>query len=76
MSKFKKDNDIEPSEEIKLVQSVVINALDPVYIEHGQLSYGFNVILDNVNYTFRTNQQGYLELNDSGIFTDSFVLSN
>lgn len=75
MSKVTKDNVVETSEEVKLAQSVVVNALDPVYNKRGQLSYGFNVILDNVTYTFRTDQQGLLELNDSGTFTNSFVLS-
>jgi len=30
--------------------------------------------LDGVDYSFRTNTQGYLELNGSGIFFNSFIL--
>jgi len=57
------------------IKSVVVKALDPVYSQYGQLSYGFIVSLDGVDYNFRTNTQGYLELNDSHIFLDNFTLA-
>jgi hypothetical protein len=37
---------------------------DPVYSQFGELSFGLTVSLDGVDYNFRTNTQGYLELNN------------
>lgn len=56
------------------ITSVIIKSLDPVYSQYGQLSYGFIVSLDGKDYSFRTNTQGYLELNNDHIFVDKFVL--
>lgn len=75
MTKVKKNNSVDEIQEVSSVQSVVVIALDPIYNDRGQLSYGFNVVLDNVNYTFRTNQQGQLDLNNSGTFDTTFILS-
>ena len=78
MSKVKKDNAVDEvikSQEVSTAQPVVVTALDPVYNDRGQLSYGFTIKLDNVAYSFRTNQQGYLELNGSGIFFNNFILA-
>ena len=78
MSKIKKDNSVGEvivAQEVSTVQSVVVTALDPIYSDRGQLSYGFVVTLDGVDYSFRTNTQGYLELNGSGIFFNNFILA-
>lgn len=78
MSKVKKDNTVDEvieSQEVSTVQSVVVTALGPVYTDRGQLSYGFVVTIDGVDNTFRTNTQGYLELNGSGIFFNNFILA-
>lgn len=56
------------------ITSVIVKSLDPVYSQYGQLSYGFIVSLDGKDYSFRTNTQGYLELNNDHIFVDKFVL--
>lgn len=72
MTKVKKDNAVV--DEVINNQPVVVTALDPIYTDRGQLSYGFMVTLDNVDYSFRTNTQGYLELNGSGIFFNNFIL--
>ena len=56
-----------------LASSVIVTALDPVYVG-GFPSYGFVVTLDGTDYSFRNNTQGYLQLNSSGIFTNSFTL--
>jgi hypothetical protein len=73
MTKVKKDN--VTVDEVINNQPVVITALDPIYSDRGQLSYGFVIKLDNVNYSFRTNTQGYLELNGSGAFFNKFTLA-
>jgi hypothetical protein len=78
MSKVKKDNAVDEvikSQEVSTVQPVVVTALDPIYNDRGQLSYGFTIKLDDTIYSFRTNQQGYLELNGSGIFFNNFILA-
>ena len=72
MTKVKKDN--VAVDEVINNQPVVVTALDPIYSDRGQLSYGFVIKLDNVDYSFRTNTQGYLELNGSGIFFNNFIL--
>jgi hypothetical protein len=78
MSKVKKDNavvnNVIDNKDVSINQSVVVTALDPIYSQYGQLSYGFVVTLDGVDYNFRTNTQGYLELNGSGIFINNFIL--
>jgi hypothetical protein len=77
MTKIKKDNaiyEVIESQEVSTVQPVVVTALDPVMNIRGQLNYGFTIKLDDTTYSFRTNQQGYLELNGSGIFCDNFIL--
>ena len=77
MSKVKKDNAVDEvikSQEVSTAQPVVVTALDPVYNDRGQLSYGFTIKLDDTTYSFRTNTQGYLELNGSGIFFNNFIL--
>jgi len=63
------------NQDVTSISSVIVAALDPIYVERGQLSYGFVVTLDGTNYSFRTNTQGYLQLNGSGDFTNSFTLS-
>ena len=78
MSKVKKDNVVDEvikSQEVSTAQPVVVTALNPVYSDRGQLSYGFVVTLDGVDYSFCTNTQGYLELNGSGIFFNNFILA-
>ena len=78
MSKVKKDTIVDEVIEIQhvsTVQPLVVTALDPVYNDRGQLSYGFTIKLDDTTYSFRTNQQGYLELNGSGIFFNNFILA-
>jgi len=67
------DNVID-NKDVPINQPVVVTALDPIYADRGQLSYGFVVTLDGVDYNFRTNTQGYLELNGSGIFFNNFIL--
>lgn len=57
------------------VASIMITALDPVYGSHGQLNHRFKLTLDGTDYNFRTNTQGELELNNSGIFVDQFILN-
>ena len=77
MTKDKKINKVlrdDPTPVIGIT-SVVVKSLDPVYSQYGQLSYGFTVSLDGKDYNFRTNTQGYLELNDSHIFLDNFILA-
>ena len=78
MSKVKKDNavvdNVIDNKDVPINQPVVITTLDPIYGDRGQLSYGFTVSLDGVDYSFRTNTQGYLELNGSGIFFNNFIL--
>ena len=78
MTKIKKDNVVDEvieSQEVSTVQPVVVTALDPVMNIRGQLNYGFTIKLDDTTYSFRTNQQGYLELNGSGIFFNNFILA-
>jgi hypothetical protein len=82
MTKFKKDKSIVEDVETQtkstidsVVVTVLVTALDPIYVERGQLSYGFIVTLDGVTYTFRTNTQGQLQLNNSGIFNTHFTLN-
>lgn len=78
MSKVEKDNAVDEvieSQEVSTVQSVVVTALDPVYNDRGQLSYGFTIKLDDTTYSFRTNQQGHLELNGYGIFANNHILA-
>ena len=78
MTKIKKDNaiyEVIESQEVSTVQPVVVTALDPVMNIRGQLNYGFTIKLDDTTYSFRTNQQGYLELNGSGIFFNNFILA-
>jgi hypothetical protein len=72
MTKVKKDNAVV--DEVINNQPVVVTALDSIYNDRGQLSYGFVIKLDGVDYSFRTNTQGYLELNGSGIFFNNFIL--
>lgn len=72
MTKVKKDN--VAVDEVINNQPVVVTAIDPIYTDRGQLSYGFVIKLDNVDYSFRTNTQGYLELNGSGIFFNNLIL--
>ena len=78
MSKVNKDNavadNVIDNKDVPINQPVVVTALDPIYSDRGQLSYGFTVSLDGVDYSFRTNTQGYLELNGSGIFFNNFIL--
>jgi len=78
MSKVKKDNavadNVIDSKDVPINQPVVVTALDPIYGDRGQLSYGFMVTLDGIDYSFRTNTQGYLGLNGSGIFFNNFIL--
>ena len=78
MSKSKKDKliveDVEAQTKLP-VASIMITALDPVYTRGGQLSYGFIVSLDGVTHTFRTNTQGQLQLNNSGVFDTQFILN-
>ena len=57
------------------IDSVVVTALDPIYAEHGQLSYGFVITLDGNDYRFRTNTQNQLQLNNSGNFNTHFTLN-
>jgi hypothetical protein len=79
MSKVKKDNAVDEvikSQEVSTAQPVVVTALDPVYNDRGQLSYGFTIKLDDTTYRFRTNQQGYLQLNNSGSFYTTITLNN
>lgn len=78
MTKIKKDNVVDEvieSQEVSTVQPVVVTALDPVMNIRGQLNYGFTIKLDDTTYSFRTNQQGYLDLNGSGIFFNNFILA-
>lgn len=70
------DFPIEETQESLINDSVIVTALDPVYSDRGQLSYGFTIESQNVTYSFRTNQQGYLELNGSGVFFNNYVLGN
>jgi hypothetical protein len=72
MSKVKKNN--VAVDEVLNNQPVVVTALDPIYSDHGQLSYGFVVTLNGIDYSFRMNTRGYLELNGSGIFFNNFIL--
>jgi hypothetical protein len=78
VKKVKKDNavadNVIDNKDFPINQPVVVTALDPIYTDRGQLSYGFVIKLDNVDYSFRTNTQGYLELNGSGIFFNNFIL--
>ena len=78
MSKSKKDKliieDVETQTK-SLIDSVLVSALEPVYVEGGQLSYGFVITLDGADYSFRTNTQGQLQLNNSGIFNTHFTLN-
>ena len=79
MSKVKKDNAVDEvikSQEVSTAQPVVVTALDPVYNDRGQLSYGFTIKLDDTPYSFRTNQQGYLQFNNSGSFYTKIALNN
>ena len=77
INKVLKDDPIpDPTPVVVGITSVVVKALDPVYSQYGQLSYGFTVSLDGVDYNFRTNTQGYLELDDSHIFLDNFTLAH
>lgn len=75
MSKSKKDKLIVETQTNSTIDSVIVTALDPIYIERGQLSYGFVITLDGADYSFRTNTQGQLQLNNSGIFTNKFILN-
>lgn len=78
MSKVEKDNavvgNVIDNKDVPINQPVVVRALDPIYSDRGQLSYGFVVTLDGLDYSFRTNTQGYLGLNGSGIFFNNFIL--
>ena len=79
MSKVKKDTIVDEVIEIQhvsTVQPLVVTALDPVYNDRGQLSYGFTVELGNKTFSFRTNQQGYLQFNNSGSFYTKIALNN
>lgn len=76
INKDLKDDPIPDPAPVIGITSVVVKALDPVYSQYGQLSYGFTVSLDGVDYNFRTNTQGYLELDDSHIFLDNFTLAH
>ena len=78
MTKYKKDKSIVEDVETQTkltIDSVIVTALDPIYVERGQLSYGFIVTLDGVTHTFRTNVQGELQLNNSGNFNTHFTLN-
>lgn len=78
MSKSKKDKLIDEDVETQTkstIDSVIVTALDPIYVEHGQLSYGFVITLDDTDYSFRTNTQGQLQLNNSGVFDTQFILN-
>lgn len=66
--------EVSDNQDVTPINSVIVTALDPIYVR-GQLSYGFVVTLDGTDYSFRTNTQGYLQLNDSGDFTNSFTLN-
>jgi hypothetical protein len=64
------------------ITSVIVKALDPIYSQYGQRSYGFIerrygfiVSLDDKDYSFRTNTFGYLALNDDHIFVDKLILA-
>lgn len=70
------DFPIEETQESLINDSVIVTALDPVFSDRGQLSYRFTIESQNVTYSFRTNQQGHLELNGSGIFFNNYVLGN
>lgn len=78
MSKSKKDKLIVEDVETQTkstIDSVIVTALDPIYVERGQLSYGFVITLDGTDYSFRTNTQGQLQLNNSGVFDTQFILN-
>lgn len=78
MSKSKKDKLIVEDVETQTkstIDSVVVTALDPIYVERGQLSYGFVITLDGTDYSFCTNTQGQLQLNNSGVFDTQFILN-
>ena len=78
MSKYKKDKLIVEDVETQTkstIDSVIVTALDPIYVERGQLSYGFVITLDGTDYSFRTNTQGQLQLNNSGVFDTQFILN-
>ena len=78
MSKSKKDKLIDEDVETQTkstIDSVIVTALDSIYVERGQLSYGFVITLDGTDYSFRTNTQGQLELNNSGVFGKHFTLN-
>jgi len=75
MTKDKKINKALRDDPAPTPTSVIIKSLDPIYSQYGQLSYGFIVSLDDKDYSFRTNTQGYLELNNDHIFVDKFVLA-
>lgn len=76
MSKSKKDKLIVEDVETKsTIDSVIVTALDPIYVERGQLSHGFVITLDGADYSFRTNTQGQLQLNNSGVFDTQFILN-
>lgn len=78
MSKSKKDKliieDVETQTK-STIDSVIVTALDPIYVENGQLTYRFVVTLDGTDYSFRTNTQGQLQLNNSGSFSNNFILN-
>lgn len=82
MSKSKKDKLIDEDVETQtkstidsVIVTALVTALDPIYVEHGQLSYGFVITLDDTDYSFRTNTQGQLQLNNSGVFDTQFILN-
>jgi hypothetical protein len=75
MSKAKKDDADLNAQTVSTITSVIVTALDPIYVPGGQRSYGFVVTLDGADYSFRTDVQGYLQLNDSGRFDNKFILS-
>ena len=78
MSKLKKDKSNVEGVEAQIkstIDSVIVTALDPIYVERGQISYGFVITLDGTDFNFRTNTQGQLDLNNSGIFNTQFTLN-
>lgn len=58
------------------INGVVVTVIDPVHNERGQLSYGFKVTLNNIDYSFRTNQQNLIQLNGEGDYKSTFVLND
>jgi hypothetical protein len=75
MSKVEKDK-IEFETQTKVtIDSIIVTALDPVSINGGQRSFGFVITLDGIEYCFRTDTQGYLQLNNSGNFAKNFILN-